>query len=223
MGQKWARYTPLYWTLYGLGVAAHAAQPVTNTFGWMGDLAMVVPGVDEADEADEVLQGVGDAAYDASSDVSHSTEPVTTSGRIEGGPEPLANYREAPPQEPREPVDFGQDQEVVRAMGMEAGQPEVGGMMMAAREAEAEAGMDEADEEAEAEGAVEAMEATAMEIIDTQIAAMQGAGRRARARGRMMRLIWQTRRRTFLEAESPFESADLWDATLSRVRRYFRL
>jgi hypothetical protein len=99
MGQKWARYTPLYWALYGLGVASHAAQPVTNTFGWMGDLAMVVPGVDEADEADEVLQGVGDVAYDAydaSTDTSYSTEPVTTSGRIEGDAEPVANYREAP-------------------------------------------------------------------------------------------------------------------------------
>jgi RHS repeat-associated protein len=92
MGQKWARYTPLYWTLYGLGVASHAVQPVTNTFGWMGDLAMVVPGVDEADEADEVLQGVGDAAYDASGDVSYSTDVVTTSGRIEGGPEYLQNH-----------------------------------------------------------------------------------------------------------------------------------
>jgi hypothetical protein len=102
MGQKWARYTPLYWALYGLGVASHAAQPVTNTFGWMGDLAMVVPGVDEADEADEVLQGVGEAAYDASSDVSYSTEPVTTSGRIEGGPDPLQNYGTAT----RNPSEF---------------------------------------------------------------------------------------------------------------------
>jgi RHS repeat-associated protein len=108
MGQKWARYTPLYWTLYGLGVAAHAAQPATNTFGWMGDLAMVVPGVDEADEADEVLQGVGDAAYDAydaSSDASYSTEPVTTAGRIEGGPEPLQNYGGAPPRNLSELLD----------------------------------------------------------------------------------------------------------------------
>jgi RHS repeat-associated protein len=99
MGQKWARYTPLYWALYGLGTAAHAAQPVTNTFGWMSDLAMVVPGVDEADEADEVLQGVGDVAYDAydaSTDTSYSTEPVTTSGRIEGDAEPLQNYGARP-------------------------------------------------------------------------------------------------------------------------------
>jgi RHS repeat-associated protein len=121
MGQKWARYTPLYWALYGLGVASHAAQPVTNTFGWMSDLAMVVPGVDEADEADEVLQGVGDVAYDAydaSSDVSYSTDVVTTSGRIEGTPEPLKNYGGAPPRNPSELLD--EDPAVTREVLMAA-------------------------------------------------------------------------------------------------------
>jgi hypothetical protein len=216
MGQKWARYTPLYWALYGLGVASHAAQPVTNTFGWMGDLAMVVPGVDEADEADEVLQGVGDAAYDASGDVSYSTDVVTTSGRIEGGPEPLKNYGGAPPRNPSELLDDTHmvadldGQAAWDALADEAGWEDAAAEAM---EVAAE------QEEEEATEAAEAMEATAMEIIDTQIPAMRDAGQQALAREQMLWLMNHTR--NLAVNRSPFDISDLWDHTLRQIRTYF--
>jgi RHS repeat-associated protein len=144
-GQKWARYTPLYWTLYGVGKVAHAAQPVADQLSWMADLAIVVPGMDEADEADELFQEIGDAAYDTSIDASYSSDRVTTSGRFEGGPESLPNYREAPPQEPQGPFDYAQDPGAAGAIGVLVAADAAAAAQLALMEAE-DAAMEEMEE-----------------------------------------------------------------------------
>jgi hypothetical protein len=172
---------------------------VTNTFGWMGDLAMVVPGVDEADEADEVLQGVGDAAYDASSaDTSYSTEPVTTSGRIEGAPEPWANYREAS----REPEQMPEN---VENNPMEA-------------EAMVQAVIDHA---AELRNMVNAAQNQAFDVIDQELPTLQDPVQREAQRSLMNGVILQRRlwiRQNNLDAAQRIAT---WQYTTAQIRAHF--
>ena len=100
MGQKWARYAPGYWALYGAGKGYQHLSPdeqqMAGQMGRMGEVLSFVPGAGEFGAADGITDGIIEGTAEGFDGMaSDSTDVVSTWGRVEGDAEPTPNF--APP------------------------------------------------------------------------------------------------------------------------------
>jgi RHS repeat-associated protein len=110
MHQKWARSTPVYWGLYGLGKGYQKLNPderqMFGEVGRLGEVLPFIPGVGELGEVDDIVDGVMEGTTEGLGDMTGgSSDVVTTGGRFEGAPEPAPNFREAPPEDEPNPLN----------------------------------------------------------------------------------------------------------------------
>jgi RHS repeat-associated protein len=105
MSQKWARYTPAYWALYGMGKGYQKLNPgeqqIFGEVGRFGEVLPFIPGAGELAEMDEIIDGLaqaGSAGFDGTASggfdgtASGASDVVTSWGRFEGDAEPGPNF-----------------------------------------------------------------------------------------------------------------------------------